>query len=223
MTNVKITFQEFDTRDRQCGGCSLCCKLLPMKTRPPDQIARVTGEMIKQGWAKASEFVGMLPDFNKPANQPCQHQRHGKGCKVYARRPSSCRWWSCRWLVNNDTADLRRPDRSRYVIDILPDFVTLQDNDTGQSRNVEIVQVWVDPATPDAWRDPALLAYIERRAEEGIAALIRWGSGSGMTVFAPAMSADKQWHEVRGASAGREHLADELIEGLAACAKVKVG
>jgi len=38
---------------RQCGGCTLCCKLLP------------------------------VPPLEKLAGQRCQHQRHGKGCAVY--------------------------------------------------------------------------------------------------------------------------------------------
>src|SRR6476620_5142686 len=118
---------------RRCGDCSLCCKLLPTK------------------------------EINKPAGERCPHQKHGVGCKIYARRPSSCALWSCRWLTSDDTADLRRPDRSRYVIDPIPDYVTLRRHDDGSVMTVEVVQIWCDSKAPDAWRDPALLAYLQRR------------------------------------------------------------
>ncbi len=88
--------------DRKCGDCSLCCKLLPM------------------------------PELAKPANKRCKHQRYGKGCAIYARRPDSCRTWSCRWLLGEGTDDLPRPDRSHYVIDPMPDFVRMVNKDSGE-------------------------------------------------------------------------------------------
>jgi hypothetical protein len=211
---------------RQCGGCTLCCKLLPIKADhyPRERVAATVTAMIEHGMAQPGEFAGMMPEFDKPASQPCPHQRHGKGCNVYSRRPFGCRMWSCRWLNSDDTADLRRPDRSRYVIDIMPDFVTLRPDDGGAPTNIQVVQVWCDPKEPDAWRDPALRAYIERRAADGIATMIRFGSrGGAITVFAPAMSQDGQWHEVHGGKLVREHLGEALIEGLASARKVKVG
>lgn len=72
---------------RQCGDCQLCCKLLPVQS------------------------------LGKEAGQRCKHQRHSKGCAVYAqleRVSPECRLWNCRWLVENDTADLRlRPQPLR--------------------------------------------------------------------------------------------------------------
>lgn len=55
---------------RRCGGCTLCCKILPVR------------------------------ELAKPANTRCQHQRTGKGCAVYARLAQvspACVFWSCRW------------------------------------------------------------------------------------------------------------------------------
>jgi len=60
----------------------------------------------------------------------------GKGCAIYAKRPMSCALWNCRWLVNDDTAELSRPDRSPYVIDIMPDYVTVLDRETGVRRPI---------------------------------------------------------------------------------------
>src|SRR5215467_12304608 len=108
---------------RQCGECQLCCKLLPMKAGQ-DRITSKTAEVLMEsGLAKPAEFDGMLRDFDKPAGARCPHQRHHKGCGVYARRPFSCRVWNCRWLAGDDAADLSRPDRVHYVIDIMPDVI----------------------------------------------------------------------------------------------------
>lgn len=151
--------------ERKCGDCQLCCKLLPTK------------------------------EINKPANTRCKHQKVGKGCAIYARRPLSCAVWNCRWLLNDDTADLSRPDRVHYVIDVLPDWVTIQQED-GSSQDLPVLQIWVDPNFPDAHRDPHLRAYIQRRGiKDGMAALIRYGSNDGFAIFPPSIAADGQWHE----------------------------
>jgi len=180
--------------DRQCGGCTLCCKLLPVK------------------------------DIGKKGGERCQHQRTGKGCAVHdklARVSPSCVLWSCRWLAGADTGDLRRPDRSHYVIDIMPDFITLTEDD--KKSNVEIVQVWVDPAHPDAYKDPALLDYLARRGEDGIAAIIRYSSRDGFVLFPPAMTGDGKFWEHRTGMRREEHTTEERIAGLASSRMVKVG
>lgn len=145
---------------RQCGPCQLCCKLLP------------------------------VVELQKTANTRCSHQRHGKGCAIYRKpgMPQSCQLWSCRWLLGLDTGELRRPDRSRYVVDMLPDFVELEVIDTGERTQVEVVQVWCDPKAREAWKDEALAAYLTRRAAEGKGALIRFSSSDAITVFPPPLS-----------------------------------
>jgi hypothetical protein len=179
---------------RRCGSCSLCCKLLPME------------------------------ELHKPAGAPCPHQRHGKGCAIYAHRPNPCRLWSCRWLTNDDTADLRRPDRSRYVVDPIPDFVTHVVDATGAETRIPVVQVWVDPKAPDAWRDPALLAFLDRRGrQDGMAALIRLSNVDGFTVFPPSMCADGQWHEIHSGAMEREHTAEEKFAAVATARRVIMG
>ena len=66
---TRIEFGDTGT-GRVCGGCTLCCKLLP------------------------------TPELSKPANQRCRHQKVGKGCVIYADRPMGCRSWACRWLAD---------------------------------------------------------------------------------------------------------------------------
>lgn len=151
---------------RDCGGCTLCCRLVPVR------------------------------ELDKPAGERCRHQRTGKGCAVYQRAgfPMSCRFWSCAWLTGDDTADLRRPDRSRYVIDPMPDYVTLVNDETGARSPLEVVQIWCDPKFPDAWKDPALLDFIERRGREGKAAIVRYSQSGGVGVFPPGTTDNGQWH-----------------------------
>jgi hypothetical protein len=170
---------------RQCGECQLCCKLLPIK------------------------------GLNKPANTRCQFQKFGKGCKVYhgPNMPTECIVWNCRWLVSDDTFDLSRPDRSHYVIDLMPDFITCDFE--GKPTNVPVVQVWCDPHHPDAHRDPALRRYLFRRAEEGIAGLIRFNSRDAIVIFAPPWDVNGEWHEITsGMKAGKTHSAAEIMNAI---------
>lgn len=149
---------------RKCGDCQLCCKLLPVRS------------------------------LGKGAGEHCKHQRHHKGCAVYARLGQvspECKLWNCRWLVNDDAGDLRRPDRSHYVLDIMPDYVTLEDED-GKRTPMEVVQIWIDPDHPDAHRDPALRAWLDRRS---LAGLVRYDSDHALVIAPPSASADGQWHE----------------------------
>lgn len=173
---------------RQCGDCQLCCKLLPVRS------------------------------LGKVAGERCKHQRHSKGCAVYARLAMvspECRLWSCRWLVEDDTADLRRPDRSHYVIDIMPDFVTLRNDETGELEHVQVVQIWCDPKFPDAHRDPALRAYLERRGEERIIGLVRYDNTNGIGLFPPKLSSTGEWVEKgTGVVRTREHKPEELLRAL---------
>jgi len=172
---------------RQCGDCQLCCKLLPVRT------------------------------LGKGAGQRCQHQRHHKGCAVYStlgRVSPECKLWNCRWLVADDTENLSRPDRSHYVLDLMPDFITLRDDKTGEAQHVEVVQIWVDPKYPDAHRDPALRAYLDRLAEKNVAGLVRRNNTEALTIFPPALSADGQWHEVTSDFRDKDHTPEEKVAAL---------
>jgi hypothetical protein len=174
--------------NRQCGDCQLCCKLLPMKN----------GTTFDHPESRALfGHPETIPEFFKPAGERCPHQRHHKGCNVYAKRPLGCRIWNCRWLVNDDTAAMRRPDRSHYVIDLIPDFVRIDQQDGSEPVPVQVVQVWIDPDYPDAHRDPALRAYLARLGErDGIIALIRVNATEAFTLWPPAMCPDGQFNEL---------------------------
>lgn len=53
---------------RECGDCSLCCKLL------------------------------VVVELGKPGGVWCDHADPGKGCGAYQERPQSCRVFACAWL-----------------------------------------------------------------------------------------------------------------------------
>lgn len=56
---------------RDCGNCSMCCKLLH------------------------------VIELDKPANQWCEHCRPGRGgCSIYDTRPHICRNFACGWLMS---------------------------------------------------------------------------------------------------------------------------
>ena len=172
--------------DRHCGECTLCCKLLP------------------------------VVELDKGANTRCQHQRSGKGCRVYGQRamPPSCRLWSCRWL-NGDAADIRRPDRSHYVIDVLPDYITMQDNETGELHKIPVLQIWVDPDYPDAHRDPQLRAYLDEKGKQGHMALVRYDNKRGFVLAAPSIASDGEWHELHtNMEPEGQHRASEIAKVL---------
>jgi len=171
--------------------------------------------MTKRECSNCSLCCRLLPvkEFQKPAGVRCNHQRH-VGCNIYARRPMSCALWSCRWLTNDDTADMSRPDRAHYVLDPMPDFVTLVDNATGKETNIEVVQVWCDVRFPDAHKDPDLRAYLERRGHEGKAAIIRYSELHAFTLFPPSITGDT-WREFHGGTVKPERTPEERFAGIA--------
>ena len=167
---------------RKCGECQLCCRLLPVR------------------------------ELKKLANKRCQHQRFRKGCSIYSERPISCQLWSCCWLIGRDTETLARPDKSHYVIDMMPDFVDVETD--GVRHQVEVVQIWCDPRFREAHRDSELRAFIERRALEGIIALVRFNTrDDAIVLIAPCLMDNGKWLEQAGVCTV-EHSAAEIVNTL---------
>ena len=163
-------------RGRQCGSCKLCCVLVPVE----------------------------LDDEKKPANTRCKHLC-SKGCGIYERRPAPCRWWSCKWLFDASTADLRRPDHAGYVIDPVVDTL-LADN-----QPLDVIQVWCDPARPDAHRDPALRAWLLLMSQRfGLVAIIRRGSRDGFVLVPPGAGSNDEWLELDGTINSDVEMAEKL-------------
>lgn len=186
---MTVIFDATKARTRQCGGCTLCCKLLPVR------------------------------ELNKKGGERCKHQRTGKGCAVYGKRdlPISCHLWSCKWLTD-DTAMISRPDRSHCVIDIMPDFVEVRDDMTGQSISIEAIQLWVDPSYRHAHRDPELRAYLEAlTVDRNAIVLVRFGETEALPLIPPHMNTEGRWIEHGGpgnSQINRTHTVDEVFNAI---------
>jgi hypothetical protein len=161
---------------RQCGDCQLCCKVLPTS------------------------------EIGKPANQRCRHQRHGRGCVIYEHRPTSCRLWSCYWLLGEDVGE--RPDRSRLIVDPMPDFVTTENDVAGERQQVPVIQVWCEARDRDAHRNPTFRAWLERRQ---MPALIRFDNREALFLAPPGRSSDGQWIEKWSRFTEREHTIEQKL------------
>jgi hypothetical protein len=137
-----------------------------------------------------------IPPLNKPAGVRCQHSRHHKGCTIYKGRPTACRTWSCRWLADPLTAGMPRPDRCHYVIDMSYDHITQMMPD-GSKKQISSLQVWVDPAFPEAHRAPELRAFMLMMAEKwGVVTTVRFSSRKAVIVVAPPHNSNGEWLEV---------------------------
>lgn len=135
-----------------------------------------------------------VEEMEKAAHTRCRHQRHGKGCAVYhtAAMPQSCALWNCRWLVNDDHGDLQRPDRSHFVVDVLPDVIRAIEHETGQAHECDVIVVWCERGHDDAHRDPGLRRYIERA---GKPMMVRFHGGEAMVVAPPSLTGGEGWRE----------------------------
>ena len=163
-------------RNRSCGDCKACCIAVPVDLR----------------------------DGKKPANVRCKHLC-SKGCSIYATRPRPCVAWSCKWLMDEDAAGMRRPDKSGCIVD--PALDTVLHN----GRAVDMIQVWCDPERPDAHRDPALRAYLAEKARKhGMAVIVRWSSSAGMALVAPALNVTNEWLELPMTLSSTEELDAKL-------------
>jgi hypothetical protein len=80
---------------KECGDCSLCCKLLGIEA------------------------------LNKPQGQWCPHCAKSQGCTIYDARPQECRDFACIWLENAALGPEWRPSRSKIVLYLIGDGARL--------------------------------------------------------------------------------------------------
>ena len=77
------------TVGRECGECSMCCKLLPIED----------------------------PELKKAAGKWCQHCHPKRGgCTIYETRPAVCRSFACVWLTTPQMGDAWWPAKSKIVV-----------------------------------------------------------------------------------------------------------
>jgi hypothetical protein len=109
---------------RACGTCSLCCKVM-----------------------KVSELA-------KPAGQWCTHCRPGKGCRIHATRPFTCRGFYCEWMISKGLGPEWRPEQAKFAL-----FKT-----NGGRR----LTAHVDPGYPSAWRRSPYYENLKAWAVQGV-------------------------------------------------------
>jgi len=79
-----------NTALRQCGDCSLCCKVLA------------------------------IAELEKPKDAWCPNFAPALGCRIYASRPPSCRDFACQWLTDPSMGPEWKPSVSKLVLDSKP-------------------------------------------------------------------------------------------------------
>lgn len=71
---------------RECGTCTLCCKVLS------------------------------ITELEKPQGQWCRHAKIGEGCSIYGDRPSECRTFYCGYLSWAEVGEHWQPAKCKMVI-----------------------------------------------------------------------------------------------------------
>jgi Fe-S-cluster containining protein len=94
-----------------------------------------------------------VTDVGKAVNEWCKHCDPGKGCMIYEARPQMCRSFSCAWLQGHLTDDWY-PERAGLVVHFSQDAVNVQ----------------VDPAYGDRWRQEPYFSKLREWSLNGIRA-----------------------------------------------------
>lgn len=170
---------------RRCGECTLCCRLLPVADS----------------------------GLKKPAGERCQHQRM-TGCAIYSDRPTSCRLWSCAWLLDDQaTAGMSRPDRAHYVVDMMKDYVEVSDPETGETvMKQPVAQIWADPKHPDAHRDPALREMLDKMKIAGLVRYTNAPGRNGVLLVPPSLTGQAEFVEIQSnTTAEAQHTPEQIM------------
>ncbi|MBM3608873.1 MAG: hypothetical protein FJX29_10560 [Alphaproteobacteria bacterium] len=119
---------------KSCGPCNMCCKILVIED----------------------------DDLKKDAGPLCKNCINGNGCKIYKKRPQTCRDYECEWLQERELGPHLRPDKTGTILQIDPDSLQYQ--------------AVCDPATPMAWRkSPLLFKHLVVKAKEGETVIAKSG------------------------------------------------
>ena len=96
----------------------------------------------------------VIEELEKDAGPLCKYCKIGKGCKIYSKRPDTCREYECSWMTDRTMSPQLRPDKTGTILQIDPD--------------TDEVQAVCDPAAPMQWRkSPLVFKYLVAKAKEG--------------------------------------------------------
>jgi len=107
---------------RACGSCTLCCKVIA------------------------------VADFAKLPGVWCSHCIRGKGCGIYAKRPTDCRIFFCEWMLTSSLGADWKPERAKFALMM------------GEGGHLT---AFVDPGFPAAWRSAPYFETFKRWSLEG--------------------------------------------------------
>jgi hypothetical protein len=126
--------------------------------------------------------VVAVTELGKPPGVWCGHCAIGTGCKIYADRPEGCQAFECFWLQSGAFGEglYRMPDEMR------PDKIKVVFGGTAGGHKC---MVYVDPATPDAWRTNRLAAEFIERMRKAYSVVVVCGD---RRKFLPAYTAEGQ-------------------------------
>ena len=108
--------------ERTCGSCTLCCKVIA------------------------------VADFDKLPGVWCPHCIRGKGCGIYATRPTDCRTFFCEWMLTKSLGPEWKPERAKFALVM------------GAGGHLT---AFVDPGFPAAWRGAPYFETFKRWSLEG--------------------------------------------------------
>jgi len=74
--------------NRECGSCTLCCKMLYVK------------------------------DYNSPIGKYCKNCNPNQGCKIHEERKEICRTFDCLWIKQTQIPESYRPDRCHFLFEL---------------------------------------------------------------------------------------------------------
>ena len=83
---MPATTAQSTPRARECGECTLCCKLMG------------------------------IDSLDKPAGVWCAHCRPARGCGIYEGRPQECRNFICGYLLMPEVDERWKPSVCKFVI-----------------------------------------------------------------------------------------------------------
>ena len=86
-------------------------------------------------------------ELEKPAGVWCRHALPGRGCSIYADRPTPCQVFRCVWLHEPETPEALKPDRAKVVL---------------ASSETHLI-AHCDPADPTAWRREPMYSFLKRQ------------------------------------------------------------
>jgi hypothetical protein len=92
-----------------------------------------------------------ITDLHKPTNTACSHIMAGGGCDIYDGRPRQCRTFSCAWLQGHLDDDWFPADSG-----MVPHF------------SIDALNVQVDLANPDRWREEPYLSRLCELSLKGL-------------------------------------------------------